>query len=88
MNVYANEVMARASLVYRRIMESTCSFRVLTNEGVDADDNEDGMRERTFDYATGKYVAKDGTSGVQVFQGFKYGDLPTSYVLGEGHAYA
>ena len=44
--VVISEDMARASLSYNDIMNSHDSFRVTTNEGVDADDGEDGMRKR------------------------------------------
>jgi hypothetical protein len=37
------------------------------------------------------YIAKDEKARSQnprIFQGFKYGDLPTTYVIGDGVAYA
>lgn len=85
--------MAQASLSYQEIMNSHDSFRVTTNEGVDADDAEDGMRLRKDlgsddDPYEVTRVAEDGTPNVRIFQGFKYGDLPTTYLIGEGTAYS
>lgn len=60
-----------------------------TNEGVDADDSEDGMRPRS--PSSNPYqtrTAEDGSTNVRVFQGFKYGDLPTTYVIGDGVVYS
>ena len=60
-----------------------------TNEGVDADDSEDGMRPRLqCDDPYSDRTASDGTQNVRIFQGFKYGDLPTTYVIGDGVVYS
>ena len=89
-------MLAPARYSYEAISKSHNSFRVTTNEGVDADDGEDGMRLRTLPsgvedpYQT-LYIAKDEKARSQnprIFQGFKYGDLPTTYVIGDGVAYA
>lgn len=90
--------MAIASVSYKAIMESHASFRVTTNDGVDSDDKEDGMRERVLlnpDISpydpNNKWISADVGSrdlNPRIFQGFKYGDLPTTYVIGAGEAYA
>lgn len=138
--------MASARISYRAIQNSKDSFRVTTNEGVDADDGEDGMIPRvnevrytingsrvswgkngrfkdtlvgnkftaygvehtksgntiTWDGGTSNIV--DGKFTVQydkwvpdpdkvsdfdhkVFQGFKYANLPSTFVIGDGVAY-
>ena len=79
-------------------MNSHDSFRVTTNDGVDADDSEDGTRERVLKNPDldpydpdNEWIAKDETvraANPRIFQGFKYGDLPTTYVIGDGAAYA
>ena len=140
------EKLAAARYSYTEIQRSSDSFRVMTNEGIDADDTEDGMIPRTknVEYTidgTNIYWGRDGmfkttlvdgkfsTYGVEctksgdtitwdggscnivdgkftvsydnwlpepdkitdlnhrVFQGFKYGDLPTTYVIGDGTTY-
>lgn len=43
----ADDRLASARYSYREILNSHDSFRVTTNEGVDADDTEDGMRPRS-----------------------------------------
>ena len=92
MEVEVSSDMARASLSYKAIMNSHNSFRVTTNSGVDADDSEDGTRPRKelgdSESPYDERVAEDGSQGVTVFQGFKYGDLPTTYLIGDGTAYA
>ena len=110
MDVAISREMAQASLSYNAIMKSHDSFRVTTNEGVDADDSEDGMRLRKLPVGTsnpydadwiedkgeerdvpmfrGMKAASFGGEEVRIFQGFKYGDLPTTYVIGDGEAYA
>lgn len=76
--------MARASLTYKGIMDSKHSFRVLSLAGIDADDDEDGICPREWDDSQGKWVPDQDNPNVQhIFQGFKYGDLPTTYVLGD-----
>ena len=80
--------MASARISYKEIMESCDSFRITTNEGVDADDSEDGMRPRKYSNDDGKWVDNDDTPNVRIFQGFKYGDLPTTYVIGDITTYA
>ena len=67
--------MARASLTYKEIMESTDSFRVLSLAGMDASDDEDGIRPNT------PNAGEEDLHGH--FNGHKYGDLPTSYVIGD-----
>lgn len=83
------EKLASARYSYTAIQRSSASFRVTTNEGVDADDTEDGMRPRKqkSDDPYKGYEAEDDTPDVRIFQGFKYGDLPTTYVIGDGTAY-
>ena len=140
-------MLAPARYSYEAISKSHNSFRVTTNEGVDADDSEDGMIPRTkeIEYTingseiswgkngifkttlvsnkfsaygvvctkSGERITWDGGScnidggkftvtydkwlpdpnsisdlNHRVFQGFKYGDLPTTYVIGDGVAYA
>lgn len=92
MSVNVTPEMAQASLSYKAILNSHNSFRVTTNEGVDADDADDGMRPRKelggSESPYDERVAEDGSKGVTVFQGFKYGDLPTTYIIGDGVAYA
>lgn len=90
--------MAAARVSYKAIQNSHDQFRVTTNEGVDADDGEDGMIRRVLaegvvdPYSVDfPYVAEDVEARSQnprVFQGFKYGDLPTTYVIGDGVAYS
>lgn len=82
---------APARYSYEEISKSHNSFRVTTNEGVDADDGEDGMRPRKLisdGNPYGGYKDANDTPNVRIFQGFKYGDLPTTYVIGDGVAYA
>lgn len=83
-------MLAPARYSYEEISKSHNSFRVTTNEGVDADDGEDGMRPRKQKSSNpyDGYEDVDTTSKVRIFQGFKYGDLPTTYVIGDGVAYA
>lgn len=98
MEVEVSPEMARASISYKAIMNSSNSFRVTTNEGVDADDSEDGMRERVLKnpdldpyHPENEWIAKDEEARAlnpRIFQGFKYGDLPTTYLIGDGTAYA
>ena len=83
--------MARNKIVYDKIQESQYSFRIMTLDGVDEDT--DGMRKRVFDEAAGKYVIDpqyDGEDeqGFRVYQGFKYGDMPPSFVLGDSLTYS
>ncbi len=139
--------MAPARYSYEEISKSHDSFRITTNEGVDADDREDGMIPRTkeIEYTINGSEISWGKNGIfkttlvdnkfsaygvevaisggratwdggysniedgkfvvdynkwlpdpndisdidhRVFQGFKYGDLPTTYVIGDGVAYA
>ena len=86
----ADDRLATARYSYREMLNSHNSFRVTTNDGVDADDTEDGMRPRKL-ISDGKpyggYESSDGTPNVRIFQGFKYGDLPTTYVIGDGAIY-
>jgi hypothetical protein len=85
------EKLAYAKYSYEAISKSHDSFRITTNEGVDADDGEDGMRPRVFDVTENMYVAKEESERAlnpRIFQGFKYGDLPTTYVIGDGVTYA
>ena len=87
----ADDRLASARYSYREILNSPNSFRVTTNEGVDADDSEDGMRPREFDDINKMYVAKEKSErdlNPRIFQGFKYGDLPTTYVIGDGVVYS
>ena len=97
-NVQMNitDAMASARISYKEIMNSHNSFRVTTNEGVDADDGEDGMRRRLnsdaeHPYDNDWYVnpedASEGEETPRIFQGFKYGDLPSTYVIGDGVVY-
>ena len=140
------EKLAAARYSYTEIQRSSDSFRVMTNEGIDADDTEDGMIPRTKNveytidgtniswgrdgmFKTTLVDGKFSTYGVEctksgdtitwdggscnivdgkftvsydnwlpepdkitdlnhrVFQGFKYGDLPTTYVIGDGTTY-
>jgi hypothetical protein len=79
---------------YDAIRGSKYNFRVLTLDGVDGDDSEDGMRLRKFDEESGRYVWNKPEDFLEpdpvpcsVYQGFKYGDLPTTYVLGDSMVY-
>lgn len=72
--------------LYDRIRKSKHNFRVLTIDGVDEDD--DGMRPRKKDgdkYVWDKpdYIQASGNGPVSVYQGFKFGDLPSTYVIGD-----
>ena len=74
------EEMAIASLTYRQIMESTDSFRILSLAGMDASEDEDGIR-------TDK-PADSTDSGLHgYFNGNRYGDLPTAYVIGDSQTF-
>lgn len=80
----ATDALAKARVQYNTILDSKHSFRVLSLAGIDADDNEDGICPREWDDSQGKWVPDQDNPDVQhIFQGFKYGDLPTTYVLGE-----
>lgn len=90
---YVTSAMARAKIIHDAILSSTDNFRVVTLEGVD--DDLDGMRSR-------KKKAVDPYDGfesddpavnalvppVRIYQGFKYEDLPTTYVLGDSLTYS
>lgn len=72
--------MAIASLTYKQIMESTDSFRILSLAGMDASEDEDGIR-------TDK-PADSTDSGLHgYFNGNRYGDLPTAYVIGDSQTF-
>lgn len=60
-------------------MESTDSFRVLSLAGMDASDDEDGIRPDQ------PNAGEEDLHGY--FKGYKYGDLPTSYVLGDSQTF-
>lgn len=146
-DMFISQKMAQTSLTYKEIMNSHDSFRITTNEGVDADDTEDGMipRTREVEYTLNgnevswgknsafkttlvdnkftEYGVECTVSGSQVtwiggscdiidgkfkvvynnwipnpnevydldhriFQGFKYSDLPTTYLIGDGVVYS
>ena len=71
--------MAVASLTYKEIMESTDSFRVLTLAGMDASDDEDGIRPDK---------PNEGDEDPHgYFNGHKFADLPTAYVLGDSQTF-
>ena len=80
---------------YDAIRGSKYNFRVLTLEGADGDDSEDGMRPRKFDEESGKYVwdkpeelmSEPDPNPCNVYQGVKYSDLPTTYILGDSMVY-
>ena len=81
--------------MYDRIRRSKYNFRVLTLDGPDEDD--DGMRKRlpsmnadeselygwVYD-AQGKPVVVPDS---KIFQGFKFEDLPPTYVIGDTATY-
>lgn len=79
---------------YDAIRGSKYNFRVLTLDGVDGDDDEDGMRPRRKDgdhYVWDKpeeLSEEPDPDPCNVYQGFKYGDLPTTYVLGDSAVYS
>ena len=81
--------------IYTRIRKSTYNFRVLTLDGADSD--EDGMMPRTpINSSQSGFVSgwkhDSGNSTVihpnnKVYQGFKFGDMPASYVVGDSAVY-
>ena len=76
--------------LYDRIRNSKHNFRVLTLDGVDEDD--DGMRPRKKDgdeyvWDNPDYIQTSGNGPVSVYQGFKFGDLPSTYVIGDSQIY-
>ena len=83
----------RERAYYDTIRNSTYNFRVLTLEGVDGDESEDGMRPRKI--SGNRYIwnkpeelrDEPDPNPCTVYQGFKYGDLPTTYVLGDSMVY-
>lgn len=77
--------MARIDLMHESIMNSKDSFRVLTLDGADSD--LDGMRERELDPTSGKYIAADAVENARIYQGYKFGDLPTTYLIGDNATY-
>ena len=98
-DVYVTPQIARARLVYDAIRNSTENFRVMTLNGVD--DDSDGMRERVMKDATDPYAGWEvedssvlgefehfGLQPPSVYQGFKYGDMPTTYAIGDNRTYA
>jgi hypothetical protein len=79
---------AVAQYKYDEILNSVNNFRITTTEDIDCYDGEDGIPLRTWDSASGKWVAQEDVSGKRVYQGFKYGDMPTTYVIGDSNTYA
>ena len=89
-SMITNEI-ARAKIMYEYIMNSHDSFRVLTLDGVDEED--DGMRKRVLSTTSdiySKWIARevaDRALNPRIYQGFKFEDLPTTYVLGDNMTY-
>ena len=77
----------RLQKAYEEIQGSTYNFRVLTLDGVDSD--EDGMRPREWDNELKEWKFSENSvpAGARAFNGFKYGDLPTNYILGDTKSY-
>ena len=75
--------LALAKRMHELIRNSTCNFRVLSLNGIDASDNDDGIRPRKWDSEMDEWVSdsEDGQQDAHVFQGWKYSQLPTSYIL-------
>lgn len=78
--------------IYDSIRESQYNFRVLTLNG--ADDDEDGMRPRK-EGGDGHWVEdvtyEDSDEAPvlhNVYQGFKYEQMPSSYVIGDSETFA
>ena len=61
-------------------MESTDSFRILSLAGMDASEDEDGIR-------TDKPVDSTDSDLHGYFNGSRYGDLPTAYVIGDSQTF-
>ena len=60
--------------LYEQVQKSEFNFRLTTLDGVDSD--ADGMRPQPSEQ-----------SGVRTYNGCKYGDLPTSYIVGDAATY-
>ena len=69
-----DENIARASLMHKKIMESEYSFRVLTLDGMDGD--KDGIPRKD----------SEDTPSI-LFNGHRFGELPSSYVVGDCATY-
>lgn len=72
---------------YDAIRNSTYNFRVTTLNGMDDDD--DGMRPRKQGSSgwVSSRPADSSKSELHTFQGFTYGQLPSSYVIGDDTVY-
>lgn len=85
--------MALGKYRYDTILQSADNFRVTTLDGVD--DDYDGMRERERKNAVNPYAGYQSpdenvraiTPKVRIYQGFKYEDMPTTYVVGDTLTY-
>lgn len=84
--------MAWVQYLYEQIRNSTFNFRVVTLNGVD-EDKHDGMIPREWSQVDGKFVVPEDRSEypyrdkIHVYQGFKFEDMPSIYVLGDTAVY-
>lgn len=64
-----------------------CNFRVTTLDGVDSE--KDGMRPRKWSEEMGKWIPSDdyALEDVFVYQGFKFDELPPTYIIGDSLVY-
>ena len=64
-----------------------CNFRVTTLDGVDGE--KDGMRPRKWSDEMGKWIPSDefASEDVSVYQGFKFDELPPTYIIGDSLVY-
>lgn len=74
---------------YKLIRNSRDNFVVQTFDGVD--DDADGMRPREFDSTSSQWVPKDADEKkmdeITTYQGHKYEDMPSSYLVGDSITY-
>lgn len=72
---------------YDYMLASHDNFRITTTDDIDCGNETDGMRPRR-EGADGTYVDGNGETGVRIYQGFKYSDMPVSYLLGDNAIYS
>lgn len=71
--------------LYERLRNHTDNFRVDTLEGVDADDEDDGIRLDDEVTELPSWISKDS---VHKYNGYKYKDLPQAFIIGDSTTYA
>ena len=71
--------------LYERLRNHTDNFRVDTLEGVDADDEDDGIRLDDEVTELPPWISKDS---IHKYNGYKYKDLPPAIIIGYSTTYA